>query len=117
MKTVADSVLGAQPSARFTKAVALFAAAHATDPALDASSVPESIAYHASLVDYVTKLSGLVQEGGEPSEALLLAAHSQHIRRWEKPRKQWAKGLSGYKTWRVRLRALVPLLGPQAGAA
>ncbi|KAL8281240.1 hypothetical protein RQP46_006274 [Phenoliferia psychrophenolica] len=91
------------PSARFTKAVALFEAAHATDPSLDSSSIPESVTYHASLAEYATKLSALAQDGGEPSEALLLAAHSQHIRRWEKPRNQWAEGLSGYKTWRTTL--------------
>lgn len=73
-----------QPTARFERALALFAAAHASDPA------GQSATYHSSLDGYVRQLSSTsanrtLKEG--PSEALLLAANCQHVRRWERPRR------------------------------
>lgn len=92
-----------QTSPRFNRALELFAEAHAKDVTVDPiTSISESQTYHSSLDHYVRKLSAIATPGIEPSEALLLAANSQHIRRWEKPRKDWPEGLSGYKTWRVR---------------
>jgi hypothetical protein len=85
-------------SPRFQSALAIFAAAHATDPAGD------SAAYHSTLAVFATKLcrlSDLPELQSGPSEALLLACASQHIRRWERPRKDAPEGLSGYKMWRV----------------
>ncbi|KAM0747941.1 hypothetical protein T439DRAFT_86835 [Meredithblackwellia eburnea MCA 4105] len=87
--------------ARFRRASSLFASAHRGDPTLGPAGVPESVTYHEELVEYVKKLSKL--QGQEPSEALLLAASCQHVRRWERPRRDWPEGLSGYKTWRASL--------------
>ncbi|MCH7909357.1 MAG: DUF4202 domain-containing protein [Candidatus Hydrogenedentes bacterium] len=39
----------------------------------------------------------------EASEALRLAARSQHIRRWEIPRSDYPAGRSGYHKWRTTL--------------
>ncbi|GAA6003966.1 uncharacterized protein JCM10292_000628 [Rhodotorula paludigena] len=97
------------PSPRFLVALASFRAMHLSDPAAAASDAPAgtpSLEYHSTLESYTRKLSALstvdsVHRG--PGEALLLAANSQHIRRWEKPRKDWPEGLSGYKTWRTAL--------------
>lgn len=40
----------------------------------------------------------------KPSEALLLAAHSQHIKRWEIPRSSYPEGRKAYLEWRSRLK-------------
>lgn len=37
------------------------------------------------------------------SEALLLAARSQHLRRWQLPRSEFPAGRAGYLQWRKRL--------------
>ncbi|ORY88664.1 hypothetical protein BCR35DRAFT_350895 [Leucosporidium creatinivorum] len=88
------------PTARFERVLALFAAAHALDPE------GQSSLYHSKLDAYVRQLSSssanpVLNQG--PSEALVIAANSQHIRRWEKPRSEYPMGLTGYKTWRHKL--------------
>ncbi|GAA6009478.1 hypothetical protein JCM10207_003796 [Rhodosporidiobolus poonsookiae] len=88
------------PTPRFLAVLSTFASMHATDPAGHAAD------YHATLEAYVRKLSlrstdERLQQG--PGEALLLAANCQHIRRWERPRGDYAEGLSGYKMWRTAL--------------
>ena len=80
------------PTPRFQRALELFTAAHSTDPTTDASGAPESLSYHTTLAANVAKLSQLSSDPtlrAGPSEALLLAAHSQHIRRWERPRSDY----------------------------
>ncbi|TNY22259.1 hypothetical protein DMC30DRAFT_392710 [Rhodotorula diobovata] len=112
------------PTSRFLVALSSFRAMHLTDPSSSSttSSPPSdtpstaaaedsprstpSLEYHSTLELYTRKLSALstvaaLQRG--PGEALLLAANSQHIRRWEKPRKDYPEGLSGYKSWRTSL--------------
>ncbi|BGP44086.1 hypothetical protein JCM10450v2_008303 [Rhodotorula kratochvilovae] len=101
------------PTARFLVALSSFRAMHLQDPTpASASDAPSdepttpSLAYHSTLELYARKLSALsalpeLQQG--PGEALLLAANCQHIRRWEKPRKEYPEGLSGYKSWRMAL--------------
>ncbi|GAA5851978.1 hypothetical protein JCM8547_000115 [Rhodosporidiobolus lusitaniae] len=88
------------PTPRFLAALSSFSQMHSTDPA------GASQAYHSTLEAYTRKLSSLssdprIQEG--PSEALLLAANCQHVRRWEKPRSEYPEGLSSYKMWRTAL--------------
>ncbi len=53
--------------------------------------------YHRRLAHWVTTLDPA------PSEALLLAAACQHIRRWTVPRASFPAGLPGYKRWRSEL--------------
>lgn len=40
----------------------------------------------------------------EASEALLIAARSQHICRWKKPRSEYPEGRAGYLKWRSDLK-------------
>ncbi|GAA6054006.1 hypothetical protein JCM3770_002414 [Rhodotorula araucariae] len=90
------------PTPRFLVALASFRAFHLQDP----QPATPSLEYHSTLELYVRKLSAMsalaaLQRG--PGEALLLAANCQHIRRWERPRKDYPDGLSGYKSWRTAL--------------
>lgn len=80
------------PTNRFNLTLAKFLEAHSTDPE------GESTQYHSTLSSYVTKLSA-----SSPSEALLLAANSQHIKRFDKPRADYPMHLAGYKMWRTNL--------------
>lgn len=80
------------PTERFNLVLSKFKEAHSTDPE------KESLIYHSTLASYSTKLSNSI-----PSEALLLASNSQHIKRWEKPRSDYPLGLSSYKQWRTNL--------------
>ncbi|KAJ3042033.1 hypothetical protein HDV00_008326 [Rhizophlyctis rosea] len=90
---------------RFTAAVAAFTEAHNEDPNLVPdptnlfTQIPYSPIYHARLAHYVKQLS----LPSQPSEPLLLAAHSQHIRRWTVPRSSYPEGLAGYRRWRAGL--------------
>ncbi|SGY68720.1 BQ5605_C004g02913 [Microbotryum silenes-dioicae] len=81
-------------SARLIKVLCLLSEAHSTDPCSESST------YHSTLSSYVTRLC---RDAGneEPSEALVIAANAQHVRRWDKPRNEYSMGLSGYKMWRV----------------
>lgn len=86
--------------ARFRSAVARFQEAHCEDPVTvdtDGGQVPWSVHYHRRLVAWVRRLEP------EASEALLLAAHCQHIRRWTLPRDRYPLGAAGYKRWRKTL--------------
>lgn len=78
-------------SGHFARASSEFEAAHREDPK------GYLLRYHKRLSHWVTVL------GGEPSEALQLAARCQHIRRWKIPRSDFQAGLSGYKRWRTTL--------------
>ncbi|KAK4047285.1 hypothetical protein OIO90_006246 [Microbotryomycetes sp. JL221] len=92
---------------RFKRALELFQQAHQQDPA------GQSAAYHAELNETVHRLaqdrhrtlaSNLAEaKEANPSEALVLAANCQHIRRWERPRSSYGEGLSQYKMWRSAL--------------
>lgn len=77
---------------RFKLVLSKFLEAHKTDPE------NKSQQYHQTLTKYVNKLTG-----NNPSEALLLAANSQHIKRWTRPRSSYPDGLSAYKMWRTGL--------------
>ncbi|GAA5852889.1 hypothetical protein JCM9279_006216 [Rhodotorula babjevae] len=107
------------PTPRFLVALSSFRAMHLQDPStsLDEPAQAQvraqaqgpstpSLRYHSTLELYARKLSALstvdaLRQG--PAEALLLAAASQHVRRWERPRKDYPEGLSGYKSWRTAL--------------
>ena len=86
--------------ARFQSAVAAFQAAHCEDPVTVETKVGQvtwSVHYHRRLVAWVGRLDP------EASEALVLAAHCQHIRRWTIPRDRYPMGGAGYKRWRKTL--------------
>ncbi|HEY4106612.1 MAG TPA: DUF4202 domain-containing protein, partial [Polyangiaceae bacterium] len=87
-------------SARFKKAIAAFDRANAEDPNhVDDAGVsrPRELVHAERLSAWVRKLEP------EPSEALALAARSQHIRRWQIPRSSFAEGRAGYLQWRTQL--------------
>lgn len=73
------------------QAVARFDAVHAEDPSGEAPR------YHAALARWVRELVAA------PSDALLLAAHAQHLGRFRTPRASFPEGLAGYKKWRATL--------------
>ena len=65
---------------------------NAQDPAA------RELLYAQRLTDWVRRLEP------EASEALRLAARSQHIRRWEVPRAQFPADRAGYHRWRNHLK-------------
>ncbi len=86
---------------RFHQAIALFDAENANDPNFEVSegvSIPRELLYSRRLTDWVLKLDRTA------SEALQLAARSQHIRRWEIPRGDYSPDKTGYLRWRSRLK-------------
>lgn len=85
---------------RFQQAMAAFARANAEDPnriAIDGVPRPRELVHAERLSAWVHRL--------EPnaSEALSLAAHCQHIRRWQIPRDSYPAGRVGYLRWRTEL--------------
>ncbi len=83
---------------RLERAVAAAERAHREDPRIvDGARETHSTWYHRRLAHWLARLEP------RPSEALLLAAACQHIRRWTVPRASFPAGLSGYKRWRSEL--------------
>lgn len=85
----------------FQKAVALIDEENGRDPVaelLDGQPVPRELLYARRLTAWVLRL--------EPnaSEALQLAARSQHIARWKIPRSSYPEGRAGYLKWRNDLK-------------
>jgi hypothetical protein len=83
-----------------TRAVEAFRAANARDPHLvdgPGGARPKELVDAERLVAWVEKLVP------EPSLALRLASHCQHLRRWELPRSAYEPGRLGYLKWRKAL--------------
>ena len=59
---------------------------------------PQELLYAERLTDWVLRLAP------EASEPLLLAARSQHIRRWTVPRASYEMTRTGYLKWRADLK-------------
>jgi hypothetical protein len=76
---------------RFWAAVEAFEREHARDPRGVSALEAERLARWVERLD------------PDASEALCLAARSQHVRRWEIPRAQFPEGRVGYLQWRTRL--------------
>ena len=76
---------------RFARAMQRFDAVNATDP--DGKALP----YAAQMTRRLDRFEP------DASEALKLAARSQHIRRWEIPRSSYPAGRTGYLKWRHQL--------------
>ena len=90
----------AASDARLAQALERFEAAHREDPRsleADGEPVPWSVHYHRRLLHWVLHFDP------DASEALRLAAASQHIRRWEIPRSGYGAGRRGYRRWRSDL--------------
>src|SRR6188768_659344 len=86
---------------RFESAIALIDEENSRDPnheLLNGQPVPRELLYSQRLTDWVLRL--------EPnaSEALRLAARSQHIARWKIPRNSYLEGRAGYLKWRNELK-------------
>ena len=87
-------------SERYRAATEAFMAIHREDPRLvdhGGQRVPRSVPYHEHLVAWVARLAP------EASEAVCLAAHAQHLRRWAIPRADYPMDRTGYKRWRSAL--------------
>ncbi len=87
-------------SARFAEAVRLIDEANAQDPNTERSEgrdYPKELLYALRMTKWLETVSP------RASEALRLAARSQHVRRWEIPRADYPAGRKGYLRWRTRL--------------
>jgi len=85
---------------RFEAAIALIDDANALDPTtltVGGEPRPKELVHAGMLTAWVTRLRP------NPSEAVLLAARGQHIRRWEHPRSSFPEGRRGYLRWRTTL--------------
>jgi hypothetical protein len=76
---------------RFPQAIRRFDAANAQDPA------GEELIYAQRMSEWLEKFAP------DASEAVKLAARSQHIRRWEIPRGRYPMNRAGYHRWRNEL--------------
>ncbi len=78
----------------------IFDEAHREDPRIvtvGGEEIPWSLLYHRRLHHWVQRLAD------PASEALLLAARCQHIRRWQIPRSDYPMDRTGYHRWRKTL--------------
>src|SRR5438552_16391965 len=80
-------------SGKFRAAIERFDAANAADPG------SEELVYAQRMSEWLEKLAP------DASEAVKLAARSQHIRRWEIPRNRYPMNRAGYHRWRNELAA------------
>jgi hypothetical protein len=88
--------------ARFNQAIAKIDAANAPDPhrlEVDGQQYPLEVVHAERRTAWIRQLLG-----DEASEALLLAARAQHIRRWESPRESYPRDRVGYLRWRQDLK-------------
>jgi hypothetical protein len=87
-------------TARFQKAISGFDAANTQDPNQE---LFEGKSYPKELI-YAQRMSTMLEKfAPEASETVQLAARSQHICRWQKPRSDYAMDGTGYKQWRTNL--------------
>jgi hypothetical protein len=104
----ADTPLNRGPSAelakygrRFSEAFRRFDEENRNDPNLvmvEGVAQPQELLYAERLTEWVLRLAP------EASEQLLLAARSQHIRRWTVPRASYEMTRAGYLKWRADLK-------------
>lgn len=88
------------PSSRLSAALAAFDEANRQDPNLeivDGKPVPKELIYGQRMSQRLALFCPTA------SEALQLAARSQHICRWKIPRSDYPMDRSGYKRWRLDL--------------
>lgn len=85
---------------RFQNAILAFDGANAEDPhqlVVDGRVRPRELVHAERLRSWIERLDP------NASEALRLAAHCQHIRRWQIPRDSYPEGRVGYLKWRTQL--------------
>lgn len=88
---------------RFEAAIAAFDAANGEDPntmVFDGKEYPKELLYAQQMSRWLDRLVP------DASEALKLAARSQHVRRWEIPRGDYTRDRIGYLKWRRDLKHL-----------
>lgn len=86
---------------RFNRTIAAFDNANAQDPNqefFEGETSPKELLYGQRMSQYLLSFTPTA------SEALQLAARSQHIRRWEIPRSSFPAGRKGYLQWREKLK-------------
>jgi hypothetical protein len=86
---------------RFAEAFRRFDEENRNDPNLvmvEGVAHPQELLYAERLTDWILRLAR------EASEPLLLAARSQHIRRWTIPRASYEMTRAGYLKWRADLK-------------
>lgn len=86
---------------RFNQAIQRFDEENARDPhreSADGREWPAELLYAMRLTEWVKKLAP------QATEALLLAARSQHLCRWQIPRSQYPMTRAGYLKWRSELK-------------
>lgn len=89
-----------EQSDRRSRAIAAFKAENGRDPNLirdGAEQRPRELVDAERLATWVQRLAP------RASEALTLASHCQHLRRWELPRSDYEPGRIGYLKWRKAL--------------
>jgi hypothetical protein len=94
-------VAAMEKEALFELAIEKMDAANSVDPrqwVADGTSYPQELFFAEQHTKWVEKLDP------EASDELLLAARSQHICRWEIPRKSYPMDRAGYLTWRSDLK-------------
>ena len=85
---------------RFNRAIRHFDAANAEDPHQE---VVDGVSYAKELLYAQRMTTWLERFAPDASEALRLAARSQHIRRWMIPRGDYPMDRRGYIQWRTAL--------------
>ena len=91
---------GAADAARLREALARFDRANAEDPnreEVDGAQQPRELVYARRMTETLERMAP------DASEAVRLAAHCQHIRRWTVPRDTYPDGRDGYRRWRTDL--------------
>lgn len=91
------------PSERRSRAIAAFREENSKDPTLVSDGCelrPKELVAAERLASWVERLEPT------PSEALILASHCQHLRRWQMPRADFPAGRLGYLAWRKALAKL-----------
>jgi hypothetical protein len=86
---------------RLKRALARFDDENSQDPnheTVDGVNHPRGLVYAQWLTDWVLRLCP------DASEELRLAAHCQHLRRWEIPRSSYPMTRAGYLQWREGLK-------------
>ena len=87
---------------KFAEAISLIDEQNSQDPnheLVDGQPVPRELLYSQRLTAWVLRLHP------SASEALLLAARSQHICRWKIPRSQYPATRAGYHQWKNDLKS------------
>jgi hypothetical protein len=89
------------PSPRLQAVIAEIDSANANDPRQDmvaGKPHPREVVYSERMSECLSRLYP------EASEALRVAAHAQHICRWQIPRDKYPLGRQGYNAWRSACR-------------